>query len=66
MMCMDVYGYMSLGGDVHMNSCAHIAWSWCYRLRANRCGCWKLNSGPPEESYVLLTTKPSFYKMLWK
>jgi hypothetical protein len=23
-------------------------------------GCWELNSGPPEEQLVLLTTKPSF------
>jgi hypothetical protein len=23
------------------------------------CGCWDLNSGPPEEQSVLLTTEPS-------
>jgi hypothetical protein len=26
---------------------------------SHHCGCWKLNSGPPEEQLVLLTAEPS-------
>ena len=28
------------------------------------CGCWDLNSGPPEEQTVLLTTEPSSFPVV--
>lgn len=43
-----------------------ISWSWSYRhLLADQQGCWKLNSGPPEERQILLTCDPSSTSPSW-
>jgi hypothetical protein len=53
------------GVFIQMRACAHggqrhwIPWSWGYRpFWVTWCGCWESNSGPLQEQYTHLVTKP--------